>query len=79
MCWPVQQLVAVASESVLPLLLMNAIEPVLFVKAAKVDLEDACLLVRPAVDGDALLDATGLHTGLCRPAVGCLPLLQVHE
>ena len=51
MCWPVRQLVAVASDSVLPLLLMNAIETVLFVKVTKVDLEDACLLARPAAEG----------------------------
>ena len=46
-----RQLVAVASDSVLPLLLMNAIETVLFVKVTKVDLEDVCLLARPAVEG----------------------------
>ena len=33
---------------------MNVIEPVLFVKVAKVDSEDARLLVRPAVEGQCI-------------------------
>ena len=30
-------------------------------------------------EGRATLDKTGLHTGLCRSAVDCLPSLQEHE
>ena len=30
-------------------------------------------------EGRASLDTTGLHTGLCRPAVECVPSLQEHE
>ena len=30
-------------------------------------------------EGRASLDTIGLHTGLCRPAVACVPSLQEHE
>ena len=54
MCQPVRQLVATAVGILSLCLLMNVIEPVLFAELAKVDLEDARLLARPAVEGQCI-------------------------